>query len=278
MPRSRRRLRAVIPVATSAVLVAGLAMAPAAQAFKPYTHLKTGATAYADAVDDGKVTINGAEYAVPPAVVVALQKWPAHYNAGVIGPDGFPDLTMGQSIIHPENTGQWLAFLLDKAWDAQDDDSYSADEKGQILAFTYGFLTHAAGDLWAHTMVNEFADGVFPAVGQILTDQDKAAIALRHLLVEGYVGAATQGWDNDPNRTQLPNGDISDDSTAAIPFAAPTKFVHDALVKRDNGSPTNARGPVIDYFLDLRADLEGFLDSTPDPIEAAVEWLEGLAH
>lgn len=271
MSRARRRLRAAIPLATSAVLVAGMAAAPAAVAFKPYTHLQTGATAYADAIDDGQVTIDGTAYAVPPQVVEALRDWPAHYNAGVIGPDGFPDLTMGQSIIHPENTGQWLAFLLDKAWDAQDDDSYSADEKGQILAFTYGFLTHAAGDLWAHTMVNEFADGVFPAVGEILTDEDKAAIALRHLLVEGYVGAATEGWDNDPTRTQLPNGDVSDDATAAVPFDAPTRFIHNALVKRNNGSPTNARGPVIDYFLGLRADLEGFLDEEPDLLQPAID-------
>ena len=114
---------------------------------------------------------------------------------------------MGQSVVHPENTGQWLAFLLDAAWDAQQPDAaptgggapYSEDEKLQILAFTYGFLTHAAGDSWAHTMVNELSEGIFPGVGEILTDADMAAIALRHLLVEGYVGAATAGYDNDPN-------------------------------------------------------------------------------
>ena len=54
---------------------------------------------------------------------------------------------MGQSYIHPEKTGEWLRLIVTKAWQAQSDPSYSAQEKEQILAFAYGFLTHAAGDM-----------------------------------------------------------------------------------------------------------------------------------
>ena len=42
-----------------------------------------------------------------------------------MGPDGFPDLTYGQQVIHPEQTGKWLRHILKKARWAQDDASYS---------------------------------------------------------------------------------------------------------------------------------------------------------
>ena len=40
---------------------------------------------------------------------------PAYFNAGVVGPDGFPDLTYGQSVMHPEQTGKWLTHILKQA-------------------------------------------------------------------------------------------------------------------------------------------------------------------
>ena len=266
-----------------AVLATSSVIGAPADAFKPFTHNQTGFDAYADAIDDGMVTIGSVEYPVPPRVVTALRDYPSYYNAGVIGPDGFPDLTMGQSVIHPEDTGRWLTFLLDRAWAAQAPGAgpagaapYSEAEKLQILAFTYGFLTHAAGDSWAHTLVNELSEGIFPGVGEILSDADMAAIALRHLLVEGYIGAATPGYDNDPNEALLIDGDVSDDSTAGIAFDAPERFVYDTLVRRGNGSPSDERGPVIGFFLDLRTELDTFLTTTPDPLAEAIEGFNEL--
>ena len=130
------------------VVAAGvmLGCAQGALAWKPFTHVYTGDQAWTDVTADGEVTINGREYAVDPVVVNALTKQRSYYNAGVIGPDGFPDLVMGQSVIHPEKTGEWLRYLLTKAWQAQTASGYSEAEKEQILAFAYGFLTHAAGD------------------------------------------------------------------------------------------------------------------------------------
>ena len=92
-----RVLTATVVVST---LLAMLTSVPA-EAFKPYTHVVAAQPALADVVDDGRVTIDGREYAVSPAVVQALRDWPSYYQAGVIGPDGFPDLTFGQSTIHP---------------------------------------------------------------------------------------------------------------------------------------------------------------------------------
>ena len=74
-----------------------------------------------------------------------------------------------------------MQHILARAWAAQTDGSYTATQKQQILAFAFGYATHAAGDMWAHTFINDHALGVFPAVGEILTDVDDAEIALRHL-------------------------------------------------------------------------------------------------
>jgi hypothetical protein len=280
----RRRLRGALAATVCTVLTAGLVQTvsmPSAQAFKPYTHIATGDTAYDDLVADGRVTIAGGEYAVRPEVVTALRNHRASYNSGVIGPDGFPDLVMGQSIIHPENTGLWLRHIMGRAWAAQTDPGYSAVEREQILAFAYGYLTHASGDLWMHTMINEFAEGVFPGVRDLVDDPSKAAIALRHLVAEGYVGDATPGFDGNSGREQLPDGDFSDDSTRAIPFAAPTRFIQRTLVslpQRDAAgnvqAPTNGpaqdRGALLDFFHDLRATLAASVADDPQPIAAAL--------
>ena len=43
-----------------------------------------------------------------------------------------------------------------------------------LAAFTYGFVTHAAGDMWGHTLINDFAGGVFPPFSELPTDIHKA--------------------------------------------------------------------------------------------------------
>jgi hypothetical protein len=262
----------------SLVCATGLVSQPA-KAFKPNTHNQIGFDAYADAVDDGQVNINGRDYPIPARVRTALQQYPSYYNAGVIGPDGFPDLTMGQSVVHPKDTGRWFDHILKAAWDAQDPGAgpaggvpYTEQEKLQSLAFAYGFLTHGAGDLWAHTMINELSGEIFPSVSEILTEKSKAEIAIRHILLEGYVGAATVGADKNPEESVLPNGDVADDASPGIPFDAPGRFIYDTLVRRGNAAaPSDERGPAIDFFIDLRADLAAFVSSTPQPVQAALD-------
>src|SRR5262245_12923509 len=70
----------------------------------PFTHIAASKEVLND-VSDGNVIIAGNALPVSPAIVNALHDFPEFYNAGVIGPDGFPDLGMGQAIIHPESTG-----------------------------------------------------------------------------------------------------------------------------------------------------------------------------
>ena len=230
-----------------------------ALAFKPYTHVEIGKDVLADLLPDGKVTIAGHDYTVSPAVFNALHDYPEFYNAGMVGPDGFPDILMGQGVIHPTDTGLWLSHLLDKAWSAQTDNSYSPAEKGQILAWSYGFVTHAASDMWAHTMVNEFADGVFPGFLDVVTQQHDTENAVRHLLVEGYIADATPGFDgNREDRTRLPDLDVSDDSTPHIPFDAPHRFIYETFIQPNAGEPTEDRGLLINTFLALRAKLVSY--------------------
>ena len=200
-PRCARGTRGLLVVIALAAIA--LATAPSAMAWKPYAHNYIGDQAYNDAIKDGWVTIGGRNYPLDPHLVTALRGHRAYFNAGVVGPDGFPDIAFGQSVIHPEHTGKWLSYILKAAWDAQAPDSrYSDEERKQILAFAYGFLTHAAGDMWGHTLINDFAGGIFPSVGEITTDRAKARIALRHIVAEGYAGSATPGWDRDTDTRQ----------------------------------------------------------------------------
>jgi hypothetical protein len=265
-------------------LLALLALPAPLLAFKPYTHNTSAYEAYNDVVDNGYVTINGREYKVPDGVVNALRSYPAVYNAGVIGPDGFPDLTYGQSVIHPTETGAWLRHLLTEAqkYQSRPDFIYGV-EKVKALAFTYGFLTHAAGDMWGHTFVNDFARGVFPDLSQILSSPEHAAIAVRHIAVEGYIGDATPGFDgNREDRTQAPGGfrvcdifsegpDISDDSTPGVVYDAPHLFIAETLVLPQAKTPSTSRGPVIDIFLTLRAGLQGTMKSASVPASSSLE-------
>jgi hypothetical protein len=240
-----------------------------AHAWKPFTHVFAGTEAYQDAVADGQVTINGRTYNLDARLLTALRQQRSHYNAGVIGPDGFPDLTYGQSVIHPSATGEWLRHVLRSGRGVQ---AQPVPEtfKQQSLAFSYGFLTHAAGDLWAHTFVNDFAQGVFPSVSE-LVQIDKAEIAIRHFVVEGYVGDATIGYDGNPEAGPAPGPgcsagnplcDRSDDSTPGISFAVPTSFVYDTLIDQNADTPSPERGPLIGFFLGLRGQLDAFKQST----------------
>jgi hypothetical protein len=264
------------------LLATGLALAlpEAARAWKPYTHNWTGDQARLDAINNGHVTINGRSYPVPQKVVDALTKWPAFYDGGITG-DACPDLLFSQSLIHPHWTGEWLKLMYDAAWAAQAPSSdYTDDERGQILAFTYGFLSHAAGDMWGHTLMNDFSGGVFPGLKDIAAKPEAAVtVALKHLLVEGYVCDATPGWDgNRDERKVLPDGDVSDDSTPGRTFDFPHKFIYRTLIDPNAPTPWDpddptpkivppgnyiaGRGILIGSFLNLRAALVTYKNAT----------------
>jgi hypothetical protein len=300
MARSARCLSLVMV----SVILLMLVLPDAALAWKPYTHNFTGDRVWDDVVDDGAVMINNRSYPVPAQIRAAFtEENRPFYNAGIVGPDGFPDIAFGQAIIHPVKTGKWLSRIYVSAWQAQTDPSYSDQEKSQILAFMYGYLTHAAGDMWAHTLINDLSGKVFPAVGDVLTNVDDAEVAIRHIILEGYIGDATEDYDGNPERDAAPGGDISDDSTPGVPFAAPNRFVFETFINPQrssplcdgedddydnivddgcpgapvaNGTSENSRGPLIDFFLNLRAQLVEVVSSHPMPVQAALDKFKGL--
>lgn len=292
----RRRIASLLGLA----LCAASQLAPPAGAFEPYTHNYTGDAARGDAID-GFVTIEGREYPVRAEILTALRDWPQFYDAGVIGPDVFPDLLYGWNLIHTSlggdvlrcetqddppgfhpdegcvksgNTGDWLKHVLEKAWAAQQDPRYTAAERSQILAFSYGFLTHAAGDLWAHTLVNHFAQQLWPPITDVLTSVPALSVALRHKAVEAYFGDATPLYDGNPDRTFLPDGDISDITTPHRSFDAPHRFLYETFI--DRLAPTPA-GPerefTIGVFLALRAHVVQTRALITRPVAGTLEFL-----
>jgi hypothetical protein len=284
-----KRSAAVLVIVFAGVL----GSAGAARAWTPYMHNKAADIAYEDVVADGSVTLNGRAYPVDARIVTALRNQRPFWRAGVVGPDGLPDVVYGQTAIHPRETGDWNRHVVQQAWAAQSDPGYSAVEREQILAFAYGYISHAAGDMWAHTFVNDFAQGVFPPFAEVLSDTDNAEIALRHLIGETYIGDTAPGFDGNKDRQLVPfevnedgDPDISDTSTARQDFLAPSKFIYETYVNpnnplpvgvcgdnfdddgdgvRDDGCPGHAftngdpepmRGRLVDFFLNLQADLQ----------------------
>src|SRR6185295_3575310 len=107
--------------------------------------------------------------------------------------------------------GTWVTRVLDMAWQAQGDPSYTPDEQLQILAWSYGFLSHSAGDLFAHSLVNQFAEGVAPGFGAAAAslpgDQRDLGNMLRHLMTEAYIADSLPGFDaNKTDRTEVVPG------------------------------------------------------------------------
>lgn len=165
-----------------------------ARRWKINTHLFAANQAYADAINDGMVTIAPyGEFPVAAGALRALRSAPAAYRAGVLAPDLFPDMYVGGWFIHSDlssgadrwTANNWMQHVWDKARGWTD-----AGERDKVLAFAYGFLTHAAGDMWAHTYVNKKADGAW-----VTFYGPSKSTAIKHIVLEGYVGDHTPKSD-----------------------------------------------------------------------------------
>lgn len=161
-------------------------------AWKIDTHIFAGNLALQDAVHDGMVTIPPfGEFHVNPEALRVLKAYPSVYRAGIVGPDLFPDIYMGQKYAHTDYSAtadhaasdDWIRLVFSGAH------MYSSPgpERDRALAFAYGYLTHAAGDMFAHTYVNRYAGGVW--------DWGNPNIVSKHLALEGFVGKHTPPTD-----------------------------------------------------------------------------------
>jgi hypothetical protein len=118
------------------------------------------------------------DFVTPLPIHMACIQYQAAFRAGALGPDFYPDLLLGQAVIHPENSGKWLDLLFAESlkWNSL-----------EPLAFVLGYATHYAGDMFGHNYVNAYAGGWFPAFDELVTNPEKAKIAVRHMLVETYM-------------------------------------------------------------------------------------------
>lgn len=245
------RHRVVVGCAVAALVASTLGAPVPVAAFKPSTHEQSAFEALEDAVVDGSVTIEGRDVAVDPEILDALRRFPEAYRAGVLGPDAYPDLYVGQAMIHPDtrtdndrlppNSGRtsYTDDWLNAVWEAAHA-LPPGDERAEAMAFTVGYLTHAAGDVWGHTLVNDFAGGVFPSI----TEPSEAMIAVRHVIVEGYID----------HRRPVPASDPADLSAIAVP----SKFVVDTFITSDFAR-THSEPLHFDQFLNRRAMLNAQL-------------------
>ncbi|HVK05796.1 MAG TPA: hypothetical protein VM490_20160, partial [Armatimonadaceae bacterium] len=216
----RDRLRASARVGLTALAAVGALLATAASpahAWKPKTHVYFAEQALKDAVDNGKVTIYETDYQtgkvigtlgefpVEPRILEALKKAPKHFRAGVLGPDAYPDIVTGQKIIHPHashaldghaagGTNSWLTHLWNLSYGPGTQPANSTvppiigitmrNDSPAVRAFVVGYITHAAGDMYAHTFMNHFTGGEF-----MLKPDPRNA--LKHIVLEGYIGKRT---------------------------------------------------------------------------------------
>jgi hypothetical protein len=160
--------------------------------WKINTHLFAAKLALDDAIDDGMVTIPPfGSFPVAATALRALKAAPAAYRAGVLGPDLFPDMYVGGWSIHSDLSqsegwiaDNWLRHVWSKAhsWPNQ-------QQRDRVMAFAYGYLTHAAGDMFAHTYVSRKADGAW-VTGPDFPKRPHST-AIKHIVLEGYIGSRT---------------------------------------------------------------------------------------
>lgn len=264
-----------------ATLLLSFWAAGSAHAWKPNTHLYAANQAIQPILaGQNKISVDGRQYDVDPRVAAAIRAYPAAYRAGVIGPDGYPDIYVGQSFIHPDTradnglkTGdeiqgdghsfsyEWLRHVFEAGWAYYN--THPLSQGQPVLAFTYGYLTHAAGDMWGHTFVNDFARGIFPSI----TDIPNLPIAVRHLVVEGYVGKHTPPTERELQAPLgfvlqtliLGNGESitpSDDPTGVF-NDVPGSTTYFGFADSANQDPsTLGRGAIFGFFFGLRSGLE----------------------
>lgn len=174
----------------------GVVAEPAA-AFKPSTHMTATEVAVAD-IDKASLTtrVAGQPLKLDQESVLAVTRNMGTYMAGVSGPDAYPDMLFGQSIIHPSSSQKWIDLLWTEAHKLPDTTPEEKTLREQAIAFTLGFVAHASGDLWGHAFANKFSGGAFPEMSPSGPPEkliSNGLIAAKHIVLETYVDSFRVG-------------------------------------------------------------------------------------
>lgn len=257
--------------AASAALLAAFFSAEA-RAWKPTMHVHLAEEARLDALD-GFVSIDvdalyragdpgpapPRTYAVDPSIRQALADHAQQFRAGVLGPDAYPDILTGQAVIHAndENPGQHTRgsdAWLDLLWNEAQSDLAGGDDRP--LAFVLGILAHAAGDMYAHTFVNHYADGPFE-IGEN---------AVTHTVVEGYVGTRSPDPVYDMSIAGL-EGFVYEHMIDSTPYP------RTPLTPLFEAKGSNADPSLPWFFSKLRSALQEFVDDWHAMGEGPEKWV-----
>lgn len=182
--------------------VVGLLVLPcAAWSWAINSHIYQADIIMEDILDDGMVTFERVIHnddgttsaeplctiAVPAHIVTAITQCPLEFRAGSCCADLYPDMYIGQSIIHPYVPGQrwrsvdWARHVVNCAQDYGENDA----QRNKAVAFAAGWLVHLGGDAIGHTWVNNYAGGAW--------DWGNMSIVSKHVAVESYVNSKLPG-------------------------------------------------------------------------------------
>ncbi len=102
----------------------------------------------------------------------------------------------------------------------------SAAEGFKEIALSYGYLSHAAGDYFAHTYINWYAGDAFE-----LTDDDGLDVELRHMVLEKFIATKQPPLlDVNGNNVGKPHESIYVDE------ALPVDYIVDTLLQNDDAA------------------------------------------
>jgi LysM repeat protein/uncharacterized coiled-coil DUF342 family protein len=220
-------------------------------AYKIDTHIFIAQEVLNDLVD-GMLTVMVGDRPITIPIrsqdLQAIRDFPEYFRMGSIGPDAFPDVLIGQMIIHPSieggwGTAEWLRHLANTP-------GMTAQER----AFVLGYFTHAAADILAHTYVNRYAGDVFD-----ITDNETAA--KRHVMIESFI---SNHMPPITNHLGQPIGLAHElVRTADGRLAIPTSFIHNRLMF-DNEALSQIRAsgsaPYLGAIQGLKQSLDNFVE------------------
>ncbi|WP_342349490.1 hypothetical protein [uncultured Nitrospira sp.] len=241
------------------VISTALAASPT-HAWKIDTHIWLAKGLYEEIKQTGKVHLPIGEFPIPSDLQKAIANHEGAFLLGVLGPDTYPDMIAGQMTTHPGvesknvfETAATLASMVGQplftnaaSWQTDDwllwirTRALATSTKGPEVAFAYGYLIHAAMDMWAHTYVNLYAGDVFSLF-------DEQEVEFRHMAIESLVARTHKSYLPEPvsltneeagqrlggqlrGTTGNPQNVTKTQPDLLTPFQAPREFVRTNLV------------------------------------------------
>lgn len=178
------------------------------------------------------------DFKVPSEFLDALENYPEAFRAGAMGPDIFPEMITGQSIIHAgdENgtSGEWFNLLVDRYLKMPE-----GANKEKALAFTLGYGVHYAGDVFGHDYVNDYVGGAFPDLSDALSSTSQTEILERHILLEAFIANQVPSYYRSGERIEID---------------APISFVQETLINK--GYKEYGLVEFLNPILELRSSLK----------------------